>query len=59
MTAKPDPDEQAGTLGDRQAEYEAIGADVLVEHVRDDMKTCVATLRERLRSSLGNPDDRR
>jgi hypothetical protein len=45
--------------GERQAEYEAVGADVLVEHVRDDMKTRVETLRARLHTSLGKRDQGR
>jgi hypothetical protein len=48
---------QRGISGEQQAEYESVGADVLVEHVRDDMKTRVATLRARLRASLGRPDE--
>jgi hypothetical protein len=41
-----------GITKDREAEFEAVGAAVLVEHVLDDMKTRVETLRERLRNSL-------
>lgn len=58
MTNRPDDRPQHGAVNEREADYEAVGAAVLVEYVLDDMKTRVETLRERLRS-IGRPQDRR
>jgi hypothetical protein len=59
MTTKPDPSPYRIISGEQQAEYEAIGEDVLVEQVRDDMKTRTEMLRAHLRNSLGRPKGRR
>jgi hypothetical protein len=58
MTEKTVRNPRTGTTKEREAEYESVGADVLVDYVREDVKTRVETLRARLRR-LGKPQERR
>jgi hypothetical protein len=53
MSEKTVQNTRTGTAKEREAEYESVGADVLVDYVREDVKTRVATLRARLRGLRG------